>query len=923
MGIPRLFPVFRCALGICSLLFVSNATAQITGGIELQFAGQDSIHAEAGAAICFRLVAKDSAGNVITDWFTTGGSATISILHSTAQTDTSFRSWSSASDGYSWDRLSVDGKDLPRISPHAFLLAREHFVNGIAEACYTSSKSESGVRLRVTPQFGSLETLSPPIDRYPASMNNYLVDLTAQDSADITRYYMRRKFEVTVAPRDRFLNIITTGVPTEIIIWPTASITWEEDGGMSNRRTLFGSASFYMVPGMEAPQSGSGERIEAREDKWRPLTGESDTYFVLPHEPVPFKLLAPRDWSYLDLDNAEDTVRFQWERPSPPDPYTNMRVSKSSPERASDTVRYQVHFRSYPYMAREHIRDSDSSSLAATCSMSQEELLRIAEYVTGFSDSSECQMVWFVTASDGLYSNISTADDEGYLGNRITITNTVGSGNSVSFDYASEDTIQLVAGEAVNFVMVALDSAHQVIANWDSIGTAVKFLVESSTVNSDTSVYSWNDDPEAKSWSKLTVAGKQIGASVTYVYTIPHTLFQNGRAQASYRSSKAEKNVRLRIVPTYRGVRQSLPPVTWRPAEVQNYLLEVTWPDPWDHYVFLRRPYEVVAIARDRFLNPVEKETPVRLGFRFKDENIAYPGSSPDALDTGLVINSMQGLFLLPTVSRERAVPREQQQMITAQHPSDPTIHGQSESFYVLDHAPGPFSLLTPVDATELLLDDPGAAIIFTWEAPFPPDRYYNISISRFAEWRLSDTVHYQVRFLDEATLTKTVRYPSDAEGTLTTLTADQSQLLQIMDALANNSISKLEAVWCVEASDGVFVTVSDSSGTLPGRRLTLSRTTTDGTSIPVLPSDPRLEQNYPNPFNPATTIRFSIPRRSTVVLRVFNLVGEEVSTIQRGELDAGEHALSFRAEGLPSGVYVYRLESDGISLSRTMVVLK
>ena len=70
------------------------------------------------------------------------------------------------------------------------------------------------------------------------------------------------------------------------------------------------------------------------------------------------------------------------------------------------------------------------------------------------------------------------------------------------------------------------------------------------------------------------------------------------------------------------------------------------------------------------------------------------------------------------------------------------------------------------------------------------------------------------------------------------------------------------------------------------------------------------LQQNYPNPFNPATTIEFDLPAKSVVLLRVFDLLGREVTTIVSEELQAGSYRREWNAAGVASGVYFYRLEA-------------
>lgn len=89
------------------------------------------------------------------------------------------------------------------------------------------------------------------------------------------------------------------------------------------------------------------------------------------------------------------------------------------------------------------------------------------------------------------------------------------------------------------------------------------------------------------------------------------------------------------------------------------------------------------------------------------------------------------------------------------------------------------------------------------------------------------------------------------------------------------------------------------------------------------MPADFTLQQNYPNPFNPSTTIRFALNQRSRVSLIVFNVLGQPVRALVNDELPAGEHEARFSPEGLPSGVYMYRISTDGFVQSRRMLLLK
>jgi hypothetical protein len=80
-----------------------------------------------------------------------------------------------------------------------------------------------------------------------------------------------------------------------------------------------------------------------------------------------------------------------------------------------------------------------------------------------------------------------------------------------------------------------------------------------------------------------------------------------------------------------------------------------------------------------------------------------------------------------------------------------------------------------------------------------------------------------------------------------------------------------------------------------------------------VLPQSAILFQNYPNPFNPSTIIRFSLPVRSNVNLKVYNLIGEEEVSLVHGIRDAGEYQAVCRGL-VATGIYWYRLETTDLN---------
>ena len=89
------------------------------------------------------------------------------------------------------------------------------------------------------------------------------------------------------------------------------------------------------------------------------------------------------------------------------------------------------------------------------------------------------------------------------------------------------------------------------------------------------------------------------------------------------------------------------------------------------------------------------------------------------------------------------------------------------------------------------------------------------------------------------------------------------------------------------------------------------------------LPLTYSLEQNYPNPFNPLTVIRYSLPFQSRVSLKVYDVLGREVSVLVNEEKPAGIYDVQFNATNLPSGVYFYRIFAGDFTETKKLIILK
>ena len=123
---------------------------------------------------------------------------------------------------------------------------------------------------------------------------------------------------------------------------------------------------------------------------------------------------------------------------------------------------------------------------------------------------------------------------------------------------------------------------------------------------------------------------------------------------------------------------------------------------------------------------------------------------------------------------------------------------------------------------------------------------------------------------------------------------------------------------------------LNDSVGYAMGRTVYkfFSRTPTDiktevfGKSLGF-----ELKQNYPNPFNPTTVIEFSIPQgteiNSLVLLKIYDVLGNEVKTLFDEVKEPGNYKVTFNASNLPSGVYFYKLTTENYSATRKIMLVR
>ena len=95
-----------------------------------------------------------------------------------------------------------------------------------------------------------------------------------------------------------------------------------------------------------------------------------------------------------------------------------------------------------------------------------------------------------------------------------------------------------------------------------------------------------------------------------------------------------------------------------------------------------------------------------------------------------------------------------------------------------------------------------------------------------------------------------------------------------------------------------------------------------------ILPKQFALHDNYPNPFNPNTTIRFDLPKEIDVSIIIFNLLGQKVKTIDKSQMNAGFHSITWNGTNnhgaqVSAGMYLYQLRTSDFVKTKKMVLLK
>ncbi len=152
-------------------------------------------------------------------------------------------------------------------------------------------------------------------------------------------------------------------------------------------------------------------------------------------------------------------------------------------------------------------------------------------------------------------------------------------------------------------------------------------------------------------------------------------------------------------------------------------------------------------------------------------------------------------------------------------------------------------------------------------------------------------------------------------------------------DISSTQSIDMRGATYPVRIKvENIDITLQDESGKVintvlkPGQEIIVNNSLVTKLFLsgkPSIPTDYSLDQNYPNPFNPVTTLNFSIPQASNVTLTIFNMLGQKVSELVNGKLEAGRYSYQWNARNVATGMYIYELRTEKFVSIKKMLLLK
>jgi hypothetical protein len=359
-----------------------------------------------GEEVCWTLTARDENGNVIRSWDQIGTPITITLHNSEANTDSSRQSWNTDPDGFTWARITHNGQELVKMGDNEWSIDNTLFRDGQAEICLVHTRADTGVYLEITPTKTYLNQVTNPVDFLADDITSYLVDVFTSPGF-VDQVFHQRPYEIWVSPRDRFMNISDKTIRTKFSArWPGE---FDNMPGLANIFTgevfITGETNYLLASRIVREVPTPKQRILVYAPADPSIRGESDLYEILSHAPTPYDLLTPPNHAILTLQAARFLEQFTWERPVPVDPYTDIQMFRDDPARLfSDNVSYTWSIVDSISLTHGLSIAADNTGAEPRITLSHGQLLDIIRQIAGVPAVAWHQCLWYVEATDGLYT---------------------------------------------------------------------------------------------------------------------------------------------------------------------------------------------------------------------------------------------------------------------------------------------------------------------------------------------------------------------------------------------------------------------------------------------------------------------------------------------------------------------------------------
>ena len=288
------------------------------------------------------------------------------------------------------------------------------------------------------------------------------------------------------------------------------------------------------------------------------------------------------------------------------------------------------------------------------------------------------------------------------------------------------------------------------------------------------------------------------------------------------------------------------------------------------------------------------------------------------------------------------ADPENPEDVITVSVPSVNDVYARNDTVYVGEYFSGSFSIfdLSDKENPQLLarVDVPNPGLVHNiWPTD---DGTHIMTTEETADktvkmWNIEDMENIELvgEYLGVNSLAHNTHIMGDfayishfTAGVTVVDISDPTNLIEVAqyDTYPLNDNPNYRGCWgAYPFTQNGMVFASDMEGYLTVLQFTETNTSVFEGEPEQIPNKVVLHQNYPNPFNPTTTIEFSIPQTEFVTVKVYNIVGHEITTLINDELSTGNHSIQWDGSHQLSGVYFVQIESSGFVQTRKMVLLK